>query len=74
MKRWEYMAVMLPHDREREAKVGGEKVQHVPQIERILNAWGAEGWEVVGFAQNPRSGMGSDVTYPRLILKRPIEP
>ena len=67
------MAVMLPHDRQRGEKVAGEKVERIPQIEAILNAWGAEGWEVVGFAQNPRYG-SAEATYPRLILKRPIEP
>lgn len=70
MQRWEYMAVVLPHDRSREEKVAGEEVERIPQIEAILNAWGAEGWEVVGFQTPPRSGTGG-VGWPRLILKRP---
>ena len=28
------------------------------QVEAILNAWGAEGWEVVNFAVVARSGTG----------------
>lgn len=70
MTRWEYMAVVLPHDRTRDEKVADENVQRIPQIEAILNAWGEEGWEAVGFAVTLRSGSGG-TSYPRLILKRP---
>jgi hypothetical protein len=72
MTRWEYMAVVLPHDRTRDEKVAGETVQRIPQIEAILNEWGAEGWEAVGFVVIPRSGTGG-TGYPRLILKRPSQ-
>lgn len=71
MTRWEYMVVVLPHDRTRDARVADEKVQHVYQLEAILNEWGAAGWEVVGFATPPRSGTGG-VGDPRLVLKRPV--
>lgn len=70
MTRWEYMAVSLPHDRVTKTKTAGEDVEHVGQIEAILNEWGAQGWEVVGFSVVARSGAGG-VGYPRLILKRP---
>ena len=69
--RWEYMAVVLPHDRTRDEKVAGETVKRVYQVEAILNEWGAQGWEVVGFQTPPRSGTGG-VGDPRLILKRQI--
>jgi hypothetical protein len=72
MTRWEYMAIVLPHDRTRDEKVAGEKVLRIPQIERILNEWGTQGWEVVGFSQNPRAGV-TDVQYPRMILKRQVD-
>lgn len=68
---WEYMFVILPHDRTVETKVGGEKVLRVPQIETILDGLGAEGWEVVGFAMAAHSGMGG-VGQPRVILKRAV--
>jgi hypothetical protein len=71
MTRWEYMAIVLPHDRTRDEKVAGERVERIPHVEKILNEWGAQGWEVVGFAQNPRTGVVS-VQYPRLILKREV--
>jgi hypothetical protein len=71
MQRWEYMAVHLPHDRSRGEKVAGENVERIPQVEAILNAWGAEGWEVVNFAVVARSGTGG-VGTPRLMLKRPL--
>jgi hypothetical protein len=66
------MAVVLPHDRAKREKVANEDVERIPQIEAILNAWGAEGWEAVGFAVVARSGTGG-TGYPRLILKRPRE-
>lgn len=70
MTRWEYMAVVLPHDRTRREKAAGENVERIPQVEAILNEWGALGWEVVGFAVSSPGAGGTG--FPRLILKRPV--
>jgi hypothetical protein len=71
MTKWEYMYVVLPHDRTSDDKVAGEKVQHVAQIETILNSWGSQGWEVVAFTMAAHSGMGG-VGVPRVCLKRAL--
>ena len=69
MTRWEYMFVLLPHDRTRDEKVAGETVKRVYQIEAILNELGDQGWEVVGVEFAAHSGMGG-VGQPRFALKR----
>ena len=63
MQRWEYMYCSLVHTRTRGEKIGGEGVGRIQQNEAILNALGAEGWEVVGF-----SAPGAN--YREVILKR----
>lgn len=50
MEQWQYAYVHLPHDRTSSEKVGGDKVEHLYQIEAILNAYGQQGWEAVGIA------------------------
>ena len=65
-RRWEYLVLRLPHDRQRGARVAGEQVYHVEQDERILNALGAEGWEAVSAAPSPTS---HDLT---VVLKRTV--
>ena len=57
MDRWEYMYVSLRHDRKRADRVADLKVEHVEQIEAILNAWGKQGWEVVNYGD--WTGMGA---------------
>ena len=65
-QRWEYLVLRLPHDRQRGDQVAGERVYHVEQDERILNALGAEGWEAVGLAPSPTT---QDLA---VLLKRPV--
>lgn len=69
--KWEYMFVVLPHTRTTDSKVAGEAVKRVTQIEAILDAWGAEGWEAVAMTFAAHSGMGG-VGEPRILLKRPV--
>lgn len=41
----------------------------LPDAERMLNALGAEGWELCGIVQRERHGYSKDVLF---VLKRPI--
>lgn len=71
MKRWEYLYLELPHGRTERSKVAGEAVDRIPQIEEILDAYGADGWEVVSSTHwGTAAGVGKQ---PRFLLKRPIE-
>jgi hypothetical protein len=65
-RRWEYLVLRLPHDRQRGERVAEEQVYHVEQDERILNALGAEGWEAVAAAPAPTT---HDLA---VLLKRPM--
>jgi hypothetical protein len=64
-QRWEYLAVRLPHDRQRSETIAGVQAFRVPQDEAILNALGDEGWEAVA-ATWPGEGAVLQV-----LLKRP---
>ena len=44
---WEYMVLNVDHQRAEKVRIAGESASRVPQNERILNALGAEGWELV---------------------------
>ena len=69
MSRWEYLYIRTPHTRTKTEKLGGEKVEHVYQVEAILNALGADGWEVVGYHYaNSYAGV---TPAPYFVLKRP---
>ena len=70
MTRWEYQYIRAPHTNTKDAKIGGEKVEHVPQVEAILNALGAEGWEVVGYHYT--NTMTGQKPAPYFVLKRPL--
>jgi hypothetical protein len=41
----------------------------LPDAERMLNALGAEGWELCGIVQRERHGYSKDVLF---VLKRPV--
>lgn len=70
MAKWEYQYIELPHTRTREAKIAGEVARHVPQTEAILNALGADGWEVVSvFRIAPGSGTKDAPTF---LLRREV--
>ncbi len=60
----------LPHDRTQEVNVAGVKVKvlQVPQVEAVLNALGAEGWEVVSIAAAATNS--SSRAVPWFTLKR----
>lgn len=47
MLKWEYLCLEAPHSTAKDDRVAGEKVRHVQKIETIMNALGAEGWELV---------------------------
>lgn len=66
MRQWEYLVLRLPHDRQRAEEVGGERAYHVDQDEAILNALGAEGWEVVAAA------WPAERAVLQVVLKRPL--
>jgi hypothetical protein len=55
----------LPHDRQRAEQIAGELAYHVDQDEAILNALGAEGWEVVAAA------WPAEQAVLQVVLKRP---
>lgn len=61
--RWEYMVLNVAHTRESGVRIGGEGASRMIQNERILNALGAEGWELVGVMAS---------AYGMLFLKRPL--
>jgi hypothetical protein len=63
--RWEYMVLGVEHTRKSDLQIGGEKVSRIGQNERILNALGAEGWELIGVMLS---------AYGMLFLKRPLPP
>ena len=67
---YEYLFLELPHDRKQRTKVANENVDVVYQITAILNAYGKEGWEAVGFSESFTS-TGSHFA-PKFLLKRPI--
>lgn len=62
MPHWEYLHLSLAHNRERGARIAGEQVGHFEQVEAILNALGAEGWEVIAYHYHLRHV---------ILLKRP---
>lgn len=66
MTRWEYKFIVCRHTRATSYKAGGESVESIYQIEAILNAFGAEGWEVAAMTH-----VGGDAPA-RLVLKKPI--
>ena len=72
MQRWEYRVVYLPHRRSEEEKIAGEKVQTVVQQQAILNEYGQDGWEVVGF-HSTLSGTATGSFHSLCVLKRPLE-
>lgn len=56
MLRWEYRSLRLE---------GTE----LDETDRVLNAAGAEGWELTGIVHRERHGYSKDVIY---VLKRPL--
>ena len=64
--RWEYLVLRLPHDRQLAEEIGGERAYRVIQDEAILNALGAEGWEVVAAA------WPAEQAVLQVVLKRPL--
>ena len=56
MMRWEYKSLHLE---------GTE----LDETDRVLNAAGAEGWELCGIVQREKHGYSKDVIY---VLKRPV--
>lgn len=56
MLRWEYRSLRLE---------GTE----LDETDRVLNAAGAEGWELAGVVHRERHGYSKDVIY---VLKRPL--
>ena len=72
MQRWEYRVVYLSHRRTEEEKIAGEKVQTVVQQQPILNEYGQDGWELVGF-HSTLSGTASGSFQSLCVLKRPLE-
>ena len=69
MPQWEYRVVGLPHDRTQDDSVANETVKVVHQQQDILNEYGAQGWELVGFDTVARSG--GDGSYRSIaVLKR----
>lgn len=71
MNHWEYMYLSLPHGRTTAGQIAGEAAERVLQVETILNALGAEGWEVVAMTQVTLGAGTHDA--PRFLLKRPLQ-
>ena len=67
MQKWEYMCLQAPHTRTSSAKIAGETVHPVPQIEKIINELGEQGWELTGVWEYAVSGKAG----PTLFFKRP---
>ncbi len=44
---WEYMVIRARNRTREEGTIGGQQVEHAWDHENVLNALGAEGWELV---------------------------
>lgn len=62
---WEYLVLRLPHDRQRAEQIAGERAYRVDQDGAILNALGAEKWEVVA------TTWPAEQAVLQVVLKRP---
>jgi len=71
MQQWEYRCIVANHTWTNYVQIGGEGAEVVYQTETIMNALGAEGWELVGVRPYERM---SDEYIPSVVLffKRPI--
>ncbi len=68
MQKWEYMCLqVLYNTKTSPAKIAGETVHSVPQIEKVINELGEQGWELTTTWEYAVSGKGG----PTLFFKRP---
>jgi hypothetical protein len=56
MQKWEYICIRAPHTRAKSTNIGGEKADHIYQIEVIMDSLGDQGWELVGVQDTAGSG------------------
>jgi hypothetical protein len=80
MQRWEYRAVRIVYDYSDDVhdwlETGGDRSR--VGWSAILNAYGQDGWELVGFSPQLTTGKGDGpvmtvVDRFRLVFKRPVE-
>ena len=76
--RWEYLSVIISYDKKRKNWfVGGRDGDGPGGVQHILNAYGAQGWELVGLAADqsvayPAFGKWSiESEFYRATFKRP---
>ncbi len=65
MPKWEYRCLGIQYTARRDARVAGRKVTHVYETQEVLNALGAEGWELVS--------QGISAAWGNFVLKRPLD-
>lgn len=63
MPKWEYLCLSIAYTATSDSRVAGRKVKHIYETEEVLNALGAEGWELV-------SHSGASHAWGNFVLKR----